>query len=307
MKTIIFLLAVLAMIGFASAWDTTEQMQYVYQKLVNTQAGQNLEWMNGAKSSASYQSNTAYGQSNAAVSNTLVSTYAPIYQVGGYYTGTWGDTNDSLTQTGGATTTTSAPDLESPADTKISGQATTSTDLHLSGNYGGAECTNVNTEALFSQHAAVGVGSINVVGQTNNPGTYDPNTGIVSDDWPHTTGDSAGNPTAEPWSPPYWGSPYENPFSAAIRSASGNQYVDTGTNWIEADLGQSTTAGFEQIQAEGALPTMSGSSSAYAGFSGAYNLNAGQMPQIETMVADSTGFGMFSNWGSTGTFTGTNV
>ena len=35
MKTIILLLAVLAMVGFAAAWDTTEQMQYAYQKTVN--------------------------------------------------------------------------------------------------------------------------------------------------------------------------------------------------------------------------------------------------------------------------------
>lgn len=306
MKSIILLLAVLAMVGFAAAWDTAEQMQYAYQKEVDTQAGQHLEWINGATSSATTSSNTAYGQSNSNASNTLVSTYAPIYQVGGYYHGTWGDTHDTLMQTGGSTATTSAPDLEAPADKKISGGATTSTDLHLSGNYGGANCTNVNTEALFSQHAAAGVGTVDVAANTNPAGTNigDPNHQTASSDWPHTSGANAGNPVAEPWSAPYWGSPYENPFSACVESASGTEYVDTGTNWVEADLGQSTTVGYDQIQAEGASATMSGSAGAFAGFSGAYNLNPGQMPKVETMVAGSTGYEMTNSWSTANSFSG---
>ena len=212
-------------------------------------------------------------------------------------TSTTPDTSNSITQTGGATSTTSAPDLENPAGIKESGTATTSEDLSLSGNYGGAACTNSNTEALFTQHAAVGIDGVDVVGQTNYPGTYgNPDTDQASSNWPATTGSQAGSGT---WTAPYWGSPYENPFSAAVECAGPNLsgYLGTGSYWVEADLGQSTTAGYEQIQAEGALPTMSGSSSAYAGFSGAYNTNAGQMPEIETMVAGSTGFGMFNNWG----------
>lgn len=310
MKTIILLLAVLAMVGFASAWETTEQMQYAYQKEVATQAGQHLEWLNGATSTATTQSNTAYGQSNSNVSNTLVYAYAPTFPVCKEYDSTTQqaltdqhnpNTHDTLTQTGGSISTTSAPDLESPAGIKMSGQATTSTDLHLSGNYGACICSNSNTEALFTQHAAVGTDSVNVAANTNPAGTNvgNPNTQTASSDWPHTSETGNGN-----WQNPYLGQPNENPFSAAVECAS------MGSYWVEADLGQSTTVGYDQIQAEGASPTMSGSSSAYAGFSGAYrttnpwNSDTTNNPSIETMVAGSTGFEMSNNWNTANSFTG---
>lgn len=270
MKTIVLLVAVLAMVGFASAWETTEQMQYAYQKSVSMQAGQDLTWLTGATSSAQYQSNTAYGQSNAFVSNGVTAIVAPLQTVTG--STSLPDTHNTLTQTGSATTTTSAPDLENPAGIKISGTASTSEDLHLSGNYGG--CTGVAAEALLKENAVVGVDGTNVAGITNNPATNPGN-------WPSTSTSS------------------ENPFTGMIETANSNSYV------VEADIGASTTSGFQQIQAVGALPTMSGSSSSYAGFSGAYATSG--MPSVETSVAGSTGFGMFGTWAGATGFTGTSV
>ncbi len=271
MKTIILLLAVLAMVGFAAAWDTTEQMQYAYQKTVNMQAGQNLDWLSSATSSAQSSSSTGYGTSNTYVSNGVTSIVAPLQNVVTGCTSTAPDTSNSITQTGGATVTTSAPDLENPAGVKISGTATTSEELSLSGNYGNP-CGGVAAEALLTQEADVGVGGVNVGSVTNNPYTSN---------WP-TTGTAS-----------------ENPFTGMVETTSGS-YV------TEANIGATTTSGFQQIQAEGAYPTMSGSSSSYAGFSGAYALN-GAMPQVETSVAGSTGFGMFSTWPQATGFSGTNV
>ncbi|MGA9098042.1 MAG: hypothetical protein WB392_03835 [Methanotrichaceae archaeon] len=272
MKTIILLLAVLAMVGFAAAWDTTEQMQYAYQKTVNEQANQNLDWLSSATSSAQSSSQTGYGPSNTYVSNGVTAIVAPLQNVATGSLSTAPDTSNSITQSGSAEVTTSAPDLQNPAGIKFAGTASTSELVSLSGNYGNP-CGGVAAEALLTQKADVGVGGVNVAGITNNP-AWNP------DNWPETTTSS------------------ENPMTGMVETS-------WNTNVVEASIGASTTSGLQQIQAEGALPTMSGSSSSYAGFSGAYSTNSGYMPQVETSVAGSTGFGMFNTFSGATGFSGT--
>ena len=251
-KIVVSLLAVLAMIGIASAWDTTEQLQYAYQKTVDTQAGQNLDWLNKACSSAEFSSPTAYGTSNAYLSNSVLSLVAPLQNINGNAP----DTQNSITQQGAAIFTTSAPNLENPTDSQFEGQASASTDMRLSGNYGG--CPGRDVYAVFDQQAQIGNNDMYVQGVSNGPVSS-------SNDWP--VGENA-------------------PSSVSIEADGG--YI------VVADLGQSTTVGYQQINDPGASTTMSGGSSMWAGFSGAYGLDGAMPTDIETHVSSEASFGTFS-------------
>lgn len=139
----------------------------------------------------------------------------------------------------------------------MSGTASTADYVMLSGNYNRAS-------AALGQMAAVGVGGVNVMGNT---GQNTLNGGADNFNWPTTPLDGT-----------------DNPYTGLIETASGN--------FVEAQIGSTMTSGFEQLQAVGAFPTMFGSSGSYAGFSGAYA--SGGMPQIETHVAGTTDFGMLN-------------
>lgn len=279
MKTILVLLAVLAMIGFAAAWETTEQMQYAYQKSISQQAGETTSWLQGATSNAGFSSNSAYGTDKASVSNTLTTLSANLQTAPG--STSVPDTHDSLSQGGSATFATNAPDLENPAGVKASGTATTSQTVSLSGLYCGDLATVTNGQrggvyALFDQTAATGLNGANtnvdVVGNANTAG-----------DWPMVTDTYTGTPVTEP------------KFSASVETPTG-QYGNT--EFVEATLGQAISSGFEQLQAVGATPTMSGSQTNYAGFAGAFNPTGGVV-QVETQVAGTGAFQMYNTWGNT--------
>jgi len=251
MKIVALMIAALAMIGFAAAWDTTEQMQYQYQKTVDTQAGENLQWLDGASSYAGFNSQTGYGNSNAWTDNFVGGISASAQPVDGLST----NTDDYVAQSGSAIVQTASPDLENPSGIQYAGQASTSDDVHLSGNYADASAT-------FGQCAGLNMDSWNGCGNNNDFGV---------------SGSSC---------------PWDNGNTGSSIQAGYN------TNFVEADLGQSTSVGYEQINAPGALPTMSGSSSAWAGFSGAYTTDGSSFANIQTNKASSANFNMYkNNWG----------
>jgi len=278
MKTILVLLAVLAMIGFAAAWESTEQMQYAYQKTITQQAGETTGWLQGATSSAQSSSTSAYGTDHTSVSNTLTTLVANLQNAPGITSQpAQPDTDNSISQGGSSTFTTAAPDLENPAGVKISGSATTTQTVALSGLYCGDNANNQGVYALFDQSAATGINgageNVDVVGNANTGG-----------DWPTVTDTYTGHSVTEPQ------------FSAAVETPNGI-YGDTEV--VDVTLGGAITSGFQQLQAEGAVPTMSGSQTNYAGFAGAFSASGTKPVQVETQVAGTGAFGMYNTWGST--------
>jgi hypothetical protein len=263
MKAIIVLLALaMALVGSAVAWDSTNYLNYQYTKVVNTQAGEHIDWFGptpsepkqpDASSSASFTGMGAYGAENGYVANSVDSITAalqPVY-------GTTPDTKDVLTQYGSAVVGTQAPDLQHPCEAIKFGTATAGENLALSGNYGGDDSKAV--AALFSNVAAVGVDGVNVATAPEHGG-YLPG-GV---DYPNSGEDAI--------------------FSAQIE-AEGAQFVD-------ANLGSSATVGFEKIAAIGAFPTMSGGVNNWANFAGAYGTTSGSIVDVEASVANEQGFQM---------------
>lgn len=74
MNTIALFVAVLALIGFAAAWDTSDQIQYKYTHGIYMQAADPSEngLINSITSQASFQAPTPYGNSKGSTSNELV-------------------------------------------------------------------------------------------------------------------------------------------------------------------------------------------------------------------------------------------
>lgn len=257
------LVVALALVGFAAAWDSTNYLSYQYQKIVDTQAGEHLDWFGptvtdpvpDASSSAQFQGLGAYGNEQAFVGNSIQNIRAPLQNA----YGTTPDTLDVLTQYGSAVVGTVSPDLQDPCGVIKFGTATAGSNLALSGNYGGGEGKDI--QALINNVAEVGVDGVNVV------------TAPARIDYPVPIGD----PQAS-----------SNWFSGQIEAEGG--YV------VDANIGQSATVGFEKINAIGAVPTMSGSVNNWAGFDGAYGLNGAMPTDIEVSVANEQGFAMFGTW-----------
>jgi hypothetical protein len=71
--------------------------------------------------------------------------------------------------------------------------------------------------------------------------------------------------------------------------------IDTGdANIVDANLGQSATVGFEQIDAIDAVPALSGDVQTWGSFSGAYNPNDGDIKDIVISVANEQDFSLNS-------------
>jgi hypothetical protein len=236
---IALLAATVALIGFASAWDSTNYLQYQYTKVVNTQAGEHLDWF-GPSSGAEFGSSGAYGAESAHVASSVEDIQAdltPVY-------GTTPNTHDVLTQYGSATIGTKSPDLQNPSGAIMFGTATSGQNLELSGNFAGI------IQALFSNTADVGV------------------SGFTASTAPKVDSNGDKDPL----------------FSAQI---------DTGdANIVDANLGQSATVGFQQINAIGAEPTLSGGVQTWGSFSGAYNPNGGDIKDIIISVANEQDFSL---------------
>lgn len=253
MKAIALLVVALALIGVSAAWDSTNYLNYQFTKVVNTQAGEHLDWfgpshdpgvtpVKDVTSSAEFTGLGAYGTEYAKVSNAVEDIKVGKATVAGGAV----DTHDILTQGGSAVVGTVAPNPENPAGLKKFGTATAYENLHLSGAYTG------DIQAKFSQDAACGVDGVNIAGSIL-PSTFD---------WPSAVPLETG----------------DRPFSAQVEA---EDCIVT-----EVDLGQSVSAGFAQIQAPGAFAMFSGETKAWAGFSGAYNPNGGQINDLEASVAN---------------------
>lgn len=128
MKTVIVLLAFMV-IGMSSAWEETNYLNYQFKKVVDSQAGENLQWFSGVSSSANFNEYGPYGYSGANVKNYASGVYADRI----FYQGQSVDTNDVLTQYGSATLGSKSPDLEKPGEVMSFGSATAGQNMALSG------------------------------------------------------------------------------------------------------------------------------------------------------------------------------
>ncbi|MGD0953706.1 MAG: hypothetical protein ABR985_15180 [Methanotrichaceae archaeon] len=217
--------------------------------MVDTQAGEYLDWFGpSSSSSAEFGSSGAYGPESAHVASSVEDIQAdlkPVY-------GTTPDTHDVLIQFGSATVSTASGDLQDPSGIIMFGTATSGQNLDLCGNYAGT------IQALFSNTADVGV------------------SGITASTAPKVDSNGDKDPL----------------FSAQI---------DTGdANIVDANLGQSTTVGFQQINAIGAVPTLSGDVQTWGSFSGAYNPNGRDIKDIVISVANEQDFSLATTGNSIG-------
>jgi hypothetical protein len=231
-------------VGFASAWTSTNCLEYQYTKTVETQAGEHLNWFadgTDTTSGADFNSKGAYGREYAEINNELDEVDANLKDVAGCYA-TTPTTKDTLTQGGYAIVFTEAPDLQEPCNLKKFGVANAWEEIDLSGNYAGQ--SGAATADLYNE-VNVGIDGIAVQANTVNMQTE----------------------------------------------------VDTGNNdgdrVVDAIMGSSITAGFKEINAYGAVPTMFGNVDAWAGFEGAYEAGNDNYVGIHTYV---DGEGYFKMW-----------
>ncbi|MFB3763747.1 MAG: hypothetical protein ACE14P_00710 [Methanotrichaceae archaeon] len=159
MKVIVILLAILATVGFAAAWDTTDTLQYQYTHEMYQQAGDPSGFMNGAVSEAAFSALNPYGPGQGMVANKVTGvtttespTSSGLLQPSQTLT---------LTQGGSAVLGTSALDSQ---DNKPELQASVSNfqNLHFSGVYTGVSAT-------FANEGNVGIGDPIRVTETTNP------------------------------------------------------------------------------------------------------------------------------------------
>lgn len=128
MRKAIILVAFMV-IGISGAWEETNYLNYQFQKVIDTQAGENLQWFSGVQSSANFNEYGPYGYSGANVKNYAAGVYAD--QI--FYEGQSMDTNDVLTQYGSATLRSQSPDLQTPGEVMSFGSATAGQNMALSG------------------------------------------------------------------------------------------------------------------------------------------------------------------------------
>ncbi|MDD4162554.1 MAG: hypothetical protein PHW87_08755 [Methanothrix sp.] len=146
MRSLTILVAFLAIIGIAGAWEETNYLNYQFNKVIDTQAGEHLDWFSDVYSSASFgEYNGPYGYTYAYVSNDAYSvTATPLA-----YEGQTVDTNDILTQYGSVVAGSKSPDLETPADVMRFGTATSGQNMALSGLYSDAQFTGSNYAEIY--------------------------------------------------------------------------------------------------------------------------------------------------------------
>jgi len=180
MKTILVLLAAVALIGSAAAWDISENLQYTYSKSGYEQAGYEniLPQIIGTTSGAyAVQPNGDFGDGWTAqgwmqIDNTLVG--AEVDRTQGptlpnpAYTAEENDFYTQLTQGGSASMSMTAKNTET-TDPEISGTATAYQNLWVGGEF--AKAT-----ASFDSRAIVGFSDIDdpgaAVGTPTNPNNF---------------------------------------------------------------------------------------------------------------------------------------
>ncbi len=155
MKITILMLAVLAMIGSAVAWDSTDTLVYEYTHDMYIQAGDPASLFPGTTSQASFLSNGPYGDQEGYVANKLV---AASSQETTPSTGLLQQSQTlTLTQGGKAVVATQALDSQD-TNAEIAASVTNYQNMHFSGQYTGA---GVSAQFFSEGNAGTDMGAEN--------------------------------------------------------------------------------------------------------------------------------------------------
>lgn len=159
MKAILALLAAVAMIGSAAAWDISEELQYTYTKTGYEQAGSGIidQFVGTTSGAYAEQPNTVYGEGWLKIDNTLVGVeidreQGPNGLVNPAYTAENNNFYTQLTQGGDAKLSFSAQDTVAGGP-EISGEASAYQNLWVGGEF-------ARTSADFDSRAIVGFSDI---------------------------------------------------------------------------------------------------------------------------------------------------
>lgn len=243
MKTIVVLMAVaLALVGAAAAWEETNTLSYNFVKDVKTQAGEHLNWFDNTLSGAGFiQPNDPYGGDVRKVSLTdgLV---LPKKGNDDSYALVLNQLKDI--------TVKSKP---------INGQTVNTHDILT--QYGSAKVyeeapdTQAPTNSIYTASATAGE-NIALSGLYTDAVAELANAAFVGvADYNAQTFPEAG---------------HTNKVEIEAEPA-GDHGAVGGTVFSEANMGSQATVGINELQAVGALATMSGSFTQWGGFAGAYN------------------------------------
>ncbi|MDD2637359.1 MAG: hypothetical protein PHO60_00125 [Methanothrix sp.] len=177
MRAILALLAAVAVIGSAAAWDISEELQYTYTKSGYEQAGYGiLDQVVGTTSGAyAKEPNVNFGDGWEAdawlqIDNTLLTATIDRTNTNPDYNCNDNDFYVQLTQGGSATLSTSAKNTET-TDPEISGEATAYQNLWVGGEFSKAD-------ASFDSRAIVGFSDIKDADYT---GPTEPNNFVATD------------------------------------------------------------------------------------------------------------------------------
>lgn len=250
MKTILAVMALLAMVGFAAAFDSLETLTYTYTKDINYEAGEELGWLNGATSGAQSSSCTNYGQAKIDIDNKLCNVDDNLKCIGQKLS----NTEDTLTQEGVGAVYTAAGDYQKPCEVKMAGFAKASQEVTVSGLFASEYCWH-DPVCVPGYWEGSGCFRHWVPGYTI-PGYYDtvPTTPAVEASMQQCAVVGIDGFAVK-----------------GVGEVSGTVNTGISTKIVDANIGQSTSVGFEQLQAVGAKPLMSGETTGWAGFSGAFS------------------------------------
>lgn len=261
MKTIVVLMAVaLALVGAAAAWEETNTLSYNFVKDVKTQAGEHLNWFDNTISGAGFiQPNDPYGGDVRKVSPT--SGLTPPKK---------GD-DDSY-----ALVINQLKDITVKSQ-PINGQTVNTHDILT--QYGSAKVyeeapdTQAPTNSIYTASATAGE-NIALSGlYTDAVATLDNRAWVGVADYNAQTFPEAGKHTNQ----------------VEIESEGVGDHAPLGTVFSEANMGSQATVGINELQAVGALATLSGSFSQWGGFSGAYNaINPALPASVDINTAPAT-------------------
>lgn len=257
MKTIVLLVAVLAMVGFAAAWDTQDTLQYQYVHAMYMQAGSPVDnsMFNNVQSTASFSTPNPYetassnnGLATGTITNTLVTAHTTTVP-------TESDTSllqpsQTITLTQGGEVDLATHALDSQDDTpEVEASLSKFQNLHFSGVY-------TDTSAQFSDSGNVGI---------NCDTTTNPNAIKLYEQAANTVIGSG---------------------SCATTLVGDVSAVGTGSKFTESDVGVASTSGLTWDMVTD-TKTLSGSSTAYSAFTGGYT-NGGSSNYIQTTSGDFT-------------------
>lgn len=245
MKTIVVLMAVaLALVGAATAWEETNTLSYNYQKDVKTQAGEHLGWFDNTLSGAGFvQPNDPYGGR------------APTVSLTGGLVVPKNGADDSY-----ALVLNQLKDITAVSN-PINGQPVNTHDILT--QYGSAKVfeeapdTQAPCESIYTASATAGE-NIALSGLYSKAQASLANAAFV------------GVADYNAWTMPETSGLHTN--QVQIEAEPGGDHGSVaGTVFSEANMGSQATVGIDELQAPGALATLSGSFTQWGGFAGAYN------------------------------------